>query len=214
MATSSDSRIAHLLQRWHRGEQPALDELLAAELPWITDLVRGRLGPLLRARGETGDFVQDAIVRVVRDGPRFVVDDPRQFRALVARIVENLLRDELDRLTAGRRDVRREERLRSESVLDLTASGAITSPTKAAAADEWQALVCLALEFVAPADREILLLRQWQELPFETIAQRLGISAKAAHMRFTRALPRLVERIRLLRAGRLAEILDGEPPAA
>jgi hypothetical protein len=33
-------------------------------------------------------------------------------------------------------------------------------------------------------------------------------------MRFTRALPRLVDRIRLLRAGRLAEVLDGEPPAA
>lgn len=210
---NSDSRIAGLLKRWHHGEPQALDELLTAELPWIVELVRRRLGPLLRAHGETGDFVQDAIVRVVRDGPRFVVDEARQFRALVARIVENVLRDEIDRLTAGRRDVRREQPLRSETVLDLTASGAITSPSKAAAADEWQALVCLALEFLAPADREILLLRQWQELPFETIADRLGISAKAAHMRFTRALPRLVDRIRLLRAGRLPEILDGEPPA-
>ncbi len=205
------SRVALLLQRWHEGDAQALDELLAAELPWIAEQVHRRLGPTLRAGGDTQDFVHDAVIRVVRDGPRFVLADVGQFRALVARMVENVLRDEFDRITAGRRDVRREEPLRSESVLDLTGSARpLTTPSEAAAADEWKALVCLALEFLPPADREILILRQWRELPFDLIAQRLRISAKAAHMRFTRALPRLVDKIRHLRAGRLPELLAEE----
>ena len=106
--------------------------------------------------------------------------------------------------------MQREVSLPSGSVLDL--DRAATTPSQAAAAGEYRSLIRLALELVAPEDREILLLRQWQELPYEEIARELSISPKAAHMRFVRALPRLVETVRRLRVGRLPELLR-EPAA-
>jgi RNA polymerase sigma-70 factor (ECF subfamily) len=214
---AAEPRTADLLRRWHEGDEDSLSALIARILPWMQKRVRFRLGPLLRRRGDTQDFVQEAMVEVLRDGPRFVVSDDGQLRELFARIVENLLRDEHRRQTAARRDVRREIRLASDSVLDLDAGGrAVTTPSQAAEANEWASLVRLCLGFVSPRDREILLLRQWQELSFEEIGKRLAIPAKTAHMRFVRALPRLVAQIRKLREGRLAELLgeDGSTEAA
>ena len=62
-----------LLERWHAGDGGALDELLVRDLPWIRRCVHRRLGQGLRQRAETEDFVQEAVLEVLRYGPRFVV---------------------------------------------------------------------------------------------------------------------------------------------
>ncbi len=101
MTEADDTRL--LLQQWHAGEQAAIDRLVARDLPWIRDFVRQRLGPLLRARGETMDYVQAAAMDVLRYTPRFLTENRHHFRSLVARIVENHLRDAHDFHTAARR---------------------------------------------------------------------------------------------------------------
>jgi DNA-directed RNA polymerase specialized sigma24 family protein len=118
-----------LLQRWHAGERAAIETLVARDLGWIRDYVHERLGPLLRSRGETMDYVQDAVLDVMRYTPRFVTDDRRQFRGLLARIVENHLRDAHDHHAAARRTPLRERPVPSDSVLDLDGrQRAITQP--------------------------------------------------------------------------------------
>jgi len=64
-----------LLRRWHAGDEEALGRLLERELPWVRRLVHRRLGPLLRRSGETQDFVQEAMVEVLRYGPRFTASN-------------------------------------------------------------------------------------------------------------------------------------------
>ncbi|MCU0866844.1 MAG: sigma-70 family RNA polymerase sigma factor [Planctomycetes bacterium] len=192
-----------LLQRWHQGERAAIDALIARDLPWIRDHVHARLGPLLRARGETMDYLQDAILDVLHYTPRFVTDDRRQFRALVARIVENHLRDAHDHHAALRRTPVKERPVPSDSVLDLgAAASTVTRPDAAAERNEQEAWVRLALELLEPADREVLLLRQWQGLEFAAVGERLGIAEDAARMRFQRALPKLARQLEALRAGK------------
>ena len=93
-----------LLQRWHAGDRAALDTLLARDMPWIREHVERRLGQLLRAKGEADDYVQDAVIEVLRYGPRFLIADRERFRGLLARIVENTLRDQHDWYTAKRRE--------------------------------------------------------------------------------------------------------------
>jgi RNA polymerase sigma-70 factor (ECF subfamily) len=204
---SGRTATAELLRRWHAGDEAALADLMAKELPWMRYHVHRRLGPMLRRRGDTQDFVQDAMLAALRYGPRFVVADARQLRALLGRIVENVLRDAHERHTAGRRDIAREEPLPTDSVIDFTAAPrAATTPSEAASANEWRGLVRLALELLSPADREILLLRQWHELAFEAIGERLGLTANAAQMRFARALPRLVDKVRELQTGLVPEL--------
>ena len=60
----------------------------------------------------------------------------------------------------------------------------------------------LALELLEPEDRQVLLLRQWQELEFAAVGARMGLSEDAARMRFQRALPKLAKKLEALRSGR------------
>lgn len=197
-----------LLRRSHQGDRAAFDALLAANLDWVCRRVRDRLGPLLRAKGETQDYVQDVVVDVLRSGPRFVTADQAQFRALLCRIVENVLSDRWHGLHAQRRAVTREQPLQSDTVLGLDApSSGTTRPGEAAARAEEAEWIHLAMELLPAADRQILWLREWSGWTFPDIAKELGIAEDAARMRFQRAVPRLAEQLELLRTGRLAEAL-------
>ncbi len=206
--TSDPSATDVLLRRSHAGDRAALDALLAANLDWVCKRVHDRLGPLLRAKGDTQDYVQDVVLDVLRSGPRFVTADQAGFRALLCRIVENVLSDRWHGLHAQRRAVSREQPLPSDTVLALDApSAGGTRPSEAAARAEQAEWIHLALELLPAADRQILWLREWSGRTFPEIAAQLGIAEDAARMRFQRAVPRLAEQLELLRAGRLADAL-------
>jgi RNA polymerase sigma factor (sigma-70 family) len=148
--------------------------------------------------------VQGAALAALQYTPRFLTADRQQFRALVARIVENHLRDAYDHHAAQRRHPGRERELPDDSVLDLDRSRHATGqPPVAASRDEQEAWVRLALELLDPPDRQVLLLRQWQELEFAEVARQLGIGEDAARMRFQRALPKLAQQLARLRQGRV-----------
>jgi RNA polymerase sigma-70 factor (ECF subfamily) len=193
-----------LLRRWHSGEEAALGELLRRDLPWIRSHVKKRLGPKLRERAETMDVVQEAMVRVLKDGPRFLVSDSHKFRSLVAAIIENVLRGQNRDQRQQRRDVAREEDMPSSGVLDLDA----TSPSQAAMRNEDIAWMELSMELLAPSDRDVILMRQWEGLPFAEVGERLGVSEEAASRRFHRALGRLAPLMKRLRTGELSDVLD------
>jgi RNA polymerase sigma-70 factor (ECF subfamily) len=203
-----------LLERWRGGDRRALDVLLEQDLPWIRERVHRRLGALLRRKGETEDYVQEAMVHVLRYGPRFVVSDRDQFRALIARIVENVLRDQSDYHTARRRAVEKERPLPSGSVVDLDPAAAETvTPSRQVIEDERQARVRVGLELLDREDREVILLREFDGLPFGRIGERLQVSEDAARQRFNRALPRLAEVLMELERGRLGRTLEGSGAA-
>lgn len=191
-----------LLQRWHAGDRAAIEALVTRDLPWIERHVRGRLAGVLRARGETMDYVQDAVIRVLDYTPRFVTDDRGRFRALLARIVENHLRDAHEHHMAACRSPAKEQPLGTDSVLDLDdPARSVTKPSEHAERNEQEAWVRLALELLPVEDRQILLLRQWHEFEFAAIGERLGVSEDAARMRFQRALPKLAAKLEELRGG-------------
>ncbi|MCC7066802.1 MAG: sigma-70 family RNA polymerase sigma factor [Planctomycetes bacterium] len=200
--TESPDETVVLLRRWHQGDQRALAVLVERELPWMRNYVHGRLGQLLRARGETDDYVQEAMLHVLRYGPRFVTDNRDAFRRLLARIVENSLRDMADWHGAERRALRRERPVPSDSVLHLDRPHeTVTRPSQDAERHEQEAWVALALELLEPDDRAVILLRQWEGLEFAAVGQRLGVAEDTARMRFQRALPRLARKLEALRSG-------------
>ncbi|MBI5852909.1 MAG: sigma-70 family RNA polymerase sigma factor [Planctomycetes bacterium] len=193
-----------LFARWQAGDDAALTELLRLELPWLRGHVAERLGPRLRAKDETQDHVQDALVEFLRDAPRFRVESRAQLRALLSRVVENNLRDKDDWYRARRRAMHRESPLPTETVLQLgVAQPTQTTPSAAASSSEWSAWVRLALEFLDPDDRRILVLREWDDRSFVEIGEMFGMTPNAVRMRWTRAVGRLADRVRELQAGRI-----------
>ncbi len=191
-----------LLQRWNGGDEQALQSLLKLHLPWIQAHVSQRLGGLVRAKEESADVVQDALVEFLRYGPRFKVSNEAHLRYLLGRIAENVLRDRNDFYTRRRRQASRERPLPEESILELDAGSRDTiRPDTALDKKQWQAWVRLALELMDPEEREVIVMRQWDELEFAEIGEKTGTSADGARMRFQRALPKLAQKIKQLQRG-------------
>jgi RNA polymerase sigma-70 factor (ECF subfamily) len=106
---------------------------------------------------------------------------------------ERLLTARRDHRDAARRSVDREAGWPERSSLllarPLIAGG--PSPSQQAAAREFARLVRRAVAELTEADREILLMRHAEELPYEEIACLLDIEPAAARKRYGRALLRL-----------------------
>lgn len=197
-----------LLRDWRGGDAQALDVLIRRHLDWIRSMVRRRLGDHLRRFDDSQDIVQEALVDALQYGPRFEVSDESAFRALLARIVENNIRDRNRWMQRECRDPRRERSRLSDSILALDpAARSVTEPGKKVEKDETREWIRLALELLDPADREIVMWRQWEGMPWQDIAERIGTNANTARMRFQRALPKLAQKVAELRGGRLKEIL-------
>jgi len=195
--------------RWHTQDRRALDALLDEHLSWISARVHHRLGDKLRRKDETCDLVQDALVQFLRYGPGIVLSDGRQFRALLARIAENVLRDRHDWFNAQRRAIARERPLPSDTLLNLDPPrSGIETPSKAAARNEQEGWVRLGIELLEPTDRMLIVLRDWQKLEFGRIGEQLEITGDAARMRYRSALCRLSAKVSSLRRGKVVDIVD------
>ena len=198
-----------LLSDWHEGDKEALGRLIERNLDWIRGRVVKRLGPLLRAKGDATDYVQDAMVEVLRFGPKFVMSDEAQFRALMTKIIENVLRGRHDWFTAARRDAAQEQGSPNGTVIDFDPGRkSITRPSQAFQRAEASELMRLGVGLLEDDDREIIVLRQWDSLSFGDIGERLGIESDTARMRFQRALPRLAEKVSMLRRGDFAALVE------
>jgi RNA polymerase sigma-70 factor, ECF subfamily len=198
-----------LLGRWHQGERRALDQLLARDLPWVRRYVERRMGELLRAKGDVEDYVQEAMIQAMEYGPRFLVSDKEQFRALLARITENVLRDQVVYHRAQKRDVDKERPLLEDSALALDPPvGEVTRPSVVMDRKTEKTWIRLAMELLDEDEREMLRLREWEEHSFAEIAEILELSEDAARMRFNRILPKLAKNVVRLRDGGLSQILE------
>ena len=205
MAEAQDA-TPELLRRWHTGDGTALTALVQAHLPWLRAHVERRLGSFLRSRAETDDYLQEAVLDFLRDGPRFQVQDAGQLRALLARIVENTLRDQNDWFRAKRRFLGGDARLPTETVLQLDPSlQRSTTPSRDAVRSEVRDWVRLGLELLEPEDRKILLAREYEDRSFVEIGSELGMTPNSVRMRWVRAVGRLAELLQELRAGKVGD---------
>ncbi len=188
---SEDTR--QLLDRATAGDAAAAGELLARYRPDLVAFADLHLDPAVRGRLDPSDVVQEAQTDLARGLTEFLRRRPVPFhlwarQAVYARLL-NARRDH----RAARRDVRREAAGpdRSSVVLARAVLDPGPSPSEAAEAAELAARVAAALETLPEADREILLLRQVDRLPYEEVGVLLGIDSAAARKRYGRALVRL-----------------------
>ncbi len=208
--TDDEPQTLDLLNRWHSGDEAALGELLRRDLPWIRERVHRRLGDRLRARDQTDDLVQEACLEALRYAPRFLVSSRPQFRGILATIVENAIRVRLRWVNRQRRAVAKERPLPTDTVLALDAVARSTcSPSSRIGQVEQEAWVRFGIELLKAEDKQVLILRLWEDRSFETVGEELGIGVDAARMRFNRAVGRLGQLVLRLQQEGVAE-LDGD----
>lgn len=195
----------HLLQRWHGGDRVALADLVERDRAWVEQSIRKRRGAALQQLGETHDDVQDLMVKALQYSPKFLCANRLQFRALLVRMIQNLLIDKARGVAA--RSLDRLEALQDSRLSLDPALVVATRPDEVAAKHEELAWMQLGLEFLDADDRDLIRRRQFQEQPFEVIGQALGAQANTVRMRFQRALLRLAGVVQRLQKGELERLL-------
>ena len=189
---ASEERDA--LERVRQGDQQALGRLLAGHRAYLEKVVELRMDPRLRARVEPGDVVQQAHVEVLRRIGDYLQAKPMPFRVWLRLTACQVLVD-LQRfhLHADCRAVGQEAALpdRSSFALAEQVLGRSLSPSRKLMRREMVQGVQDALARLRDEEREIILLRNFEELSNLEAAAVLGVEPAAASKRYGRALLRL-----------------------
>jgi len=195
---TQDDTVA-LLAGWYQGDTEALGKLLFDNREWLEAHVARHVPDSWRRHVESADFVQDAALRVLKAGVRFAPCSRAQFRALMGRILVNLVRDQADRLRGPEHDIAREQPLPSHLSSIKSAESSLTGPERAAERSGARQWIRLAMDTLAEEDRALIKLRSFYELEWADVGERLGLSADAARQRYTRsAMPALERAVRAL----------------
>jgi RNA polymerase sigma-70 factor, ECF subfamily len=181
--------ITITLREARAGSKEALDALFERVAGRLLALIRLRLGRGLRARLESRDILQASLLRAFRHMDQLQGGDSAALMAWLARIAENEIRDQADFHGRQRRDAARDVPLEDPALGGLAER--IRSQASRLILDEEAERLELALETLDEPYREVILLRKYEELSFEEIAQRMGRSPDACRMLLARALTAL-----------------------
>jgi len=191
---SDSAEVLALLSRARAGEKSAFDRLFALCEGQLRRFVNLRLDPKLRPRVDPSDVVQEAHLEAFRRLDDFLETPTLPFKLWLRQItLDRLLMMRRRHVGAARRSLAREAALPDGSscalARQLIAAG--STPSQQVSREELARRVREAVERLAEADREIILMRTFESLSFEEIARLLGVEAAAARKRHGRALLRL-----------------------
>jgi RNA polymerase sigma-70 factor (ECF subfamily) len=155
--TPDAENSADLLARWKEGDQAAADALFGRYTEQLVALARDRLSTRLAGRLDPEDVVQSAYRSFFANAQGFVIERTGDLWRLLAAITLHKLHHQVDRHTAARRSVAREQSLGNGRSMDILGPAArAPSPAEAVALiDEVEQL----LRGLAPLHRRMLELR-------------------------------------------------------
>ena len=183
------------------GDANALGQLLDHYSRRLSRMVHLRLTPDLQRRVDESDILQEAFVDAAAQITTYVPSPDCPFYFWLRNIVNCRLAEAYRRhMGAQKRDVTRDISISlaagpdaSCGTLAIQLVGSLTSPSQAAIRQELVTLVRQGIDEMKATDREVLVLRHYEELTLSEIGTLLGISRVAAGKRYLKALTRLRE---------------------
>ena len=165
--------------------------------PWLRLIARLEIDSRFQGKFSASDAVQQTLLEAWRDWDRFRGEHEPQRLAWLRKILAHQLAH-LRRRYAGtqKRDVGREVSLEASLAqttrrLGQLLAGGQPSPSQQAVQHEEELTLAAVLERLPPDYREVIVLRNLLELPYEEIAERMQRGVGAVRMLWVRALARL-----------------------
>jgi len=193
-----------LVARARAGDRNAFSQLLETHTPALERMVSLRIDPRLGRRVEAADIVQESLALAAQRFGDWSSQERYPFVVWLRMLTAQALADALREHHRQKRDLGREVggipaglHTTCERAADWLIS-THTSPTEALRRDEVRALVLAALAELEDLDREVLVLRYFEQLTNEQAAAELGIDPGTASKRFARALQRIRPALRKL----------------
>ena len=162
-------------------------------------MVALRMDRRLQGRIDASDILQEALVDAAKRIGDFNKQDKMSFYVWLRWITgEKLLNEHRRHLGVQMRDANREVSIYRRAMPAASSFsiarhllGQLTSPTQAAAKTELKRIIQKVLEDMDSTDREILVLRNFEELSTTETAEVLGLKRSTAAKRYLTALKRL-----------------------
>jgi RNA polymerase sigma-70 factor (ECF subfamily) len=197
------SQTTGLLERLRAGDRAALADLFDYYRSRLQKMVRLRMDTRLAGRLDASDVLQEAFLDADRQVQGYLRQPRVAFYVWLRGLAwERMLNLQRQHLGAQCRAVGRELSLPAESsallARSLLARG--PSPSEALLQEELRQRLQRALSKLEPDDRDVILMRHYENMTNGEVAQALGLGDSGATMRYGRALFRLKE----IRVGDLA----------
>jgi RNA polymerase sigma-70 factor (ECF subfamily) len=200
---SAEVSPSELIQRCKQGDEPAREQLFARYRQYLRLLAQAQLGRHLRVKCDPSDLVQLTLLEAHRDFGDFQGEHERDLLAWLRRILAHNLFNEARRYGAQQRAASREVSLdqvhtgieQSSLALGQCLAAEDPTPSKAVAQREDAVRLADTLARLPPDYQTVLLLRVFEGLPAEEVAQRMNRSAGAVRMLQLRALTALREQM-------------------
>ena len=204
MADQVQDKTQELVILAKGGDESALEQLCGVYAERVRRIVRLRMGSELRSKLESLDIVQDAMMSALRGLGDFSYRGEGSFLRWLSGIAENQIRENLDRLHAAKRDIRKEvalEALAARPGIDPRKAPSLavaTTPSVIFSRSEDLDKLERAIDALKPEHREVIVLAKIEGLSYNEVATHLGRSPEAVGMLLSRgmlALTKAFERL-------------------
>ncbi len=195
----SNPDFGQILDRARLGDHSAIGDLWDLSRRYLLLIANQDLNADMLKKFGASDVVQQSMIIANRKIEQFEGSTKSEFMAWMRQILINECR-QTSRMYQGteKRDIRREQAIQhhDDSVRsDYQPDDPHRTPSTQAAADEQIRLVQLALSQMDPEQRNIIEMRNWQELSFEEIGEVIGKSAEASRKAWSRAIVKLEQEL-------------------
>jgi RNA polymerase sigma-70 factor (ECF subfamily) len=152
------------------------------------------MGRELRAKLDSMDLVQDALLNALRGLGDFRYENEGDFMRWLSRIAQNAIGHHLEKLHADKRDIRREVRLDGHGsttrgrLAEAPGPVDVTTPSVIMSRKEELDKLEEAIDQLKPEHKEVIVLTKIEGLSYKEIGERLGKSADAVGMLLSRAM--------------------------
>ena len=192
---------AELLNNVRGGQAVAVEELMDRHRNSLRRMIQLRLDQRLMQRMDVSDVIQDVLIEANRRLSDYLKNPVIPFHLWIRQIAKDRIIDAHRRhRVSAKRSIDREQPQPGKGPFDQSTielanqfrDQALT-PAAAATQRELASQIESAVQMLRDNDREIILMRHYEQLNNQEIAQSLGLTEPAASMRYLRALKRLRE---------------------
>lgn len=192
-------KTQQLLEGARNGDTSARDALLQRHRDSLRRMIEMRMDRRIQQRVDASDIVQEVLVDANRRLADYLENPKMPFHLWLRHMAKDRLIDAHRRhRVSGKRSVDREQNVNvsfnmDQSSVDLAAQicDPGTTPRAAATMQELHTRFQAAIEELDDQDREVVIMRHFEQLSNADVAAALDLTPAAASMRYLRAIRRL-----------------------
>jgi RNA polymerase sigma-70 factor (ECF subfamily) len=191
MAITPENNPEDSIVRARAGDAQAISALIEQYRPYLRLLARLHVGKQLQSKLDGSDLVQEACLQAINSIEQFRGSSERELTAWLRQILTNAAINTRRHFAAQRRDIENEQRQhfdQSSQMLDKKFRDPGPSPSQRAVERENAVLLANALERLTNAQREVIILREFEGLKVVEIAKRMDRTEKSIQSLWARGV--------------------------